>query len=283
MSTPTIDLVASDPRVTPDWIAARLDQPGVRVVEVDVSRTAYDAGHIPGAVFWDAYGDLRPVDYRPLPSSEFARLLSRSGIGPDTTVVFYGYGAYLGYWLMRSYSHTRVCLMDGPREQWADAGLALTTELPDLAQTEYPIGSGRPDLATQADVLGLIGDVDAVIVDTRSHEEFTGERFWPSGGMQEGGRAGHIPGAVWLGVDTAVQSPEQVRALCEAAAVSPDRHVIVHCTIGNRASQVWYVLKHLLGYPRVSVYYGSWAEWGTARETPVATEVGVNAARGGAG
>lgn len=110
MSTATFDVQAV---VGPDWIAARVDDPTVRIIEVDVSPAAFDAGHIPGAVFWNAYGDLRPVDYRPLPSSAFARLLAQSGIGPDTTVVFYGYGAYLGYWLMRSYGHSRVCLWAG--------------------------------------------------------------------------------------------------------------------------------------------------------------------------
>jgi thiosulfate/3-mercaptopyruvate sulfurtransferase len=242
--------------VGPDWIAARLDDPSVRIVEVDVSPAAFDAGHIPGAVFWNAYGDLRPVEYRPLAASEFSGLLSRSGIGPDTTVVFYGYGAYLGYWLLRSCSHARVCLMSGPRERWVEDGQAWDSST----------GTG---LVTRGDVFGLIGDPDAVLLDVRSREEFTGERFWPSGGMQDGGRAGHIPGAVWLPVDIARQSPGEIRDACEAAGVTPDRHVVVYCTIGNRASQVWFVLKQMLGYPRVSVYYGSWAEWGTALETPV--------------
>jgi thiosulfate/3-mercaptopyruvate sulfurtransferase len=269
MSTQIFDPVGTEARVSPGWIAAHLDEPDVRMVEIDVSPASFDAGHVPGAVFWNAYGDLRPVDYRPLPSSELVGLLERSGIGPDTTVVFYGYGAYLGYWLLRSYGHARVFLMDGLREQWVDAGHVWTTEVAAPAPARYVIGSHRPDLAAEADVLRLIGDPDAVLVDVRSREEFTGERFWPSGGMQEGGRAGHIPGAVWLPVDIAQQSPEEVRELCQSAAVGPDRHVVIYCTIGNRASQVWYALKYLLGYPRVSVYYGSWAEWGTTSGAPV--------------
>jgi thiosulfate/3-mercaptopyruvate sulfurtransferase len=247
----------------------RLDDPSVRIVEVDVSAAPFDAGHIPGAVFWDAYTDLRPVGYRPLDPPDFARLLSRSGIGPDTTVVFYGYGAYLGYWLMRSHGHARVHLMSGGRDRWRETGHGWSTEVPAPSPVPYSIDSARSDVATQAEVLGLTDDPDAVVVDVRSRWEFIGERFWPSGGMQEGGRAGHIPGAVWLPLDIAQHGPDEVRDLCAAAGVDPDRHLVVYCTIGNRASQVWFALKHLLGYPRVSVYYESWAEWGNTSALPV--------------
>jgi len=262
--------------VGPDWIAARLGDPSVRIVEIDVSPAAYEAGHIPGAVFWNAYADLRPVEYRPLSSSEFTRLLSRSGIGRDSAVVFYGYGAYLGYWLMQSCGHAQAFLMDGPRERWLEAGYAWTPETVPPSPASYPAGSASAERVARDDVLGLIGDPDVALVDVRSREEFTGERFWPSGGMQEGGRAGHIPGAVWLPLDIAQQGPEEVRDICEAAGLGPDRHLVVYCTIGNRASQVWFVLGRVLGYPRVSVYYGSWAEWGTARETPVSSEAALS-------
>ena len=258
--------------VGPDWIAARSGDPSVRVVEVDVSPAAFDTGHIPGAVFWNAYGDLRPVEYRPLNPSEFADLLSRSGISPDATVVFYGYGAYLGFWLMRSYGHEKVHLMGGARDRWPQAGHEWTTEVSALTAVPYPVASAQSDVVAQAEVLALVGDPDAAVVDVRSREEFTGERFWPSGGMQDGGRAGHIPGAVWLPIDIVEQSPDEIRDVCETAGAPPDRHVVVYCTIGNRASQVWFALKHLLGYPRVSIYYGSWAEWGTTPGVPVQLE-----------
>src|ERR1700686_4320475 len=103
----------SDPTVDVAWIAAHLDDPKVRIVEIDVSRAAYDQGHIPGAVLWNAYADLRDAGYRPIPRADFERVLSRSGISPETTVVFYGYGAFLGFWLMKAYGHRDARVLDG--------------------------------------------------------------------------------------------------------------------------------------------------------------------------
>lgn len=275
MSTATFDVARAEPLVGPDWIASRLGGASLRVVEVDVSPAAFEAGHIPGAVFWNAYADLRPVAYRPLDAAGLAALLSRSGIGPDTTVVFYGYAAYLGYWLLQSVGHVRAFLMDGPRERWLEAGGAWSVDASAPAAVPYPLRSVARDVVTRDDVVSLIDDPDAVLVDVRSREEFTGERFWPSGATEGAGRAGCVPGAVWLGVDVLQRRPTEVREACEAAGVVPDRHVVVYCTIGNRASLAWYVLTQVLRYPRVSVYYGSWAEWGTAVDTPVETGDGV--------
>lgn len=278
MSVSVVNATEFDSRVDPDWIAARLDDPAVRVVEIDVSAAAFDAGHIPGATFWNAYGHLRSVDYRPISDEALSAVLARSGIGPETTVVFYGYAAYLGFWLMRSHGHRRICLMDGTRDRWAHAGYAWTAEAHATqasASGPYQVTPGSNDVIGRGAVLGLLGDPDTVLLDVRSHEEFTGDRFWPSGASQDGGRAGHLPGAVWLaadlvrGSDGELRDIDRLRRLFADAGVPRERRIVVYCTIGNRASQVWYVLRHLLGYPHVSVYYGSWAEWGTTRGLPV--------------
>src|SRR5690348_4193083 len=108
MSTATVDPTHTEVLVDPVWIHDHLDDPGVRLVEVDVSPAAYKQGHIPSAVLWNAYSDLRRPDYSPVASAELARLLSRSAIDRSTTIVLYGYGAYLGFWLMKRVGHERV-------------------------------------------------------------------------------------------------------------------------------------------------------------------------------
>jgi thiosulfate/3-mercaptopyruvate sulfurtransferase len=236
-------------------------------------------------VFWNAYGDLRPVGYRPISDADLSALLERSGIGPDTTVAFYGYAAYLGFWLLSAHGHLRSCLMDGPRDRWSEAGYGWTTDVPpEPASGPYALAPATEDLTTRGTVLELIGDPDAVLVDVRSYEEYSGECFWPSGASEGGGRAGRVPGALWLpaelvrGPDGRLGDIAALRRLLLDAGVSPEYRVVVYCTIGNRASQVWYALRHLLHYPRVSVYYGSWAEWGTTRGLPV--EAGAGAENG---
>lgn len=264
--------------VDPRWIAEHLQDADVRLVEVDVSPAAYEAGHIPGAVLWNAYTDLRHRDYAAIDSTELAALLSRSGISPASTIVFYGYGAYLGFWLMKRYGHNRVLLMDGPRNGLKPAEYGWIAEKPTITASSYELTAQDPALVASREVVQeLIGRPEASILDVRSQDEFAGERFWPSGATEEVGRAGHIPGATHLPFELirddeqALRSPAELRALFDAHGVRPERPIVTYCTIGNRASQVWFALKYVLGYPDVSVYYGSWVEWGRLPGTPIET------------
>lgn len=264
--------------VGPEWLAAHLADPDLRIIEVDVSRAAYDEGHIPGAVLWDAYKDLRHPDFVPINKAEFEAVLAHSGVTPDTTVVFYGYAPLLGYWLMDRHGHERMQVMEGPREQWEGGDREWSTEIPEPDPTSYVSDGGHVGLlASMAEVQEGIGDSETVILDVRSAEEFSGERFWPSGAAEDVGRSGHIPGAVHVPVSVLTDADgkpvdrEKLRTLFEEAGVTPDKKVITYCTIGNRASKVAFVLRHELHFPDVAVYYGSWSHWGHQPEAPVET------------
>jgi thiosulfate/3-mercaptopyruvate sulfurtransferase len=261
------------------WVAAHVGDPSVRVVELDVSRAAYDAGHIPGAVLWNAYSDLRDDAYKPIGLQELERLLSRSGVSPEMTLIFYGYGAALGLWLMTAHGHGDVRMLEGPRDRWVLDGHEWSTDVPEPAESSYPLTGARADLlAAQTAVESAIGDQGQVLLDVRAPAEYSGERFWPSGATADVGRAGHVPGAISVPIDLlrnedeTTKPPDELRRVLDQAGVTGEKPIIVYCTIGNRASQAWFALKHLLGYPDVSVYYGSWVEWGKAPDTPVELE-----------
>jgi len=263
----------------PVWLAEHLDDPDVRVVEVDVSRAAYDQGHIPGAILWNAYTDLHHVqDYSPLDRSEFEELLRRSGFTPNTTIVFYGYGPYLGFWLAKAYGHQRALVLNGTRPDWLDARLPWTATLPEPTPSSYTLEASQITQLMSLEALqAALGSGDTLILDVRSQAEFVGERFWPSGATAGAGRPGHIPGAVHLHIDLlhtadgAFKSTGELRQLFQERGVVPERSVVTYCTIGARASEAALVLHYLLGYPDVRVYDGSWAEWGTQAKTPIET------------
>jgi thiosulfate/3-mercaptopyruvate sulfurtransferase len=259
-----------------DWIAARVGDPGLRLVEVDVSRAAFDEGHIPGAVLWNAYTDLRDQNYRPVGLAELERLFSRSGISPETCVVTYGYSGPLGFWLLKTHGHERVRILTGPREQWAEAGHEWSAGTPPPKESAYPPVVAKEDwLASRQAVQDAIIDPTQLILDVRAEAEYTGEIFWPSGATEDVGRAGHVPGAVSVPIDLLraeggkLKGPEELRRILKQAGVAKDKTVITYCTIGNRASEAWFALKYLLDYPEVRVYYGSWVEWGKATDTPI--------------
>ena len=260
--------------VDPQWLEDRLHDPSVRVVEVDVSRAGYDQWHIDGAVLWNVYAELKGPGYRLIEPAAMEQLLSRSGIGPDTTVVFYGYAPAMGLWLMKLYRHADVRILNCSRDTWREEGRPAAADAAVPAATSYHLGDPDQRIrASQAAVLGVIGDPGTTILDVRSAEEYRGDRFWPSGGMEPGGRAGHIPTAVHQPVDGlydergAFRSPEALSEIF--AAADPDREIVTYCTIGGRASTAWFVLTQLLGHERVRVYDGSWAEWGRTPDAPV--------------
>jgi thiosulfate/3-mercaptopyruvate sulfurtransferase len=262
------------------WLRERLDDPSVRVVEVDVSGARYKEGHIPGAVLWNAYTDLHHSDYSAVDPGELKSLLSKSGISPTTTVVFYGYAPYLGFWLMKSVGHSRARILDATRDAWVEGRGPWTAETGQVPAAAYSLPPEPPtSVASLESTWAAVGDSDQVILDVRTKAEYDGERFWPSGATEGAGRAGHIPGAVHLPIellreaDGSLKTRDEIRKTIDELGIDPSRPVITYCTIGGRATEAWFVLTHLLGFANVRVYAGSWANWGTAADTPIETNV----------
>jgi thiosulfate/3-mercaptopyruvate sulfurtransferase len=276
ISLQTASATFADVSAEPAWLIEHLNDADVRIVEVDVSRAAYDEGHIPGAVLWSAYTDLHHADYSPLESSEFEELLGSSGLAPDDTIVFYGYAAYLGFWLMKAYGHKRALVLHSTRKDWNEAHQPWTGVIPKPVKSTYQLPAETPtQLITLNSLQAALETRQPIILDVRSEAEFVGERFWPSGTTEGVGRTGHIPGAVHMHADLlhtsdgTFESAEVLRQIFNDRGVIPERSIVTYCTIGIRASEAAFVLKYLLGYTDVRVYAGSWAEWGTRKDTPI--------------
>jgi len=193
-------------------------------------------------------------------------------------VVTYGYSAPLGFWLLRAHGHEDVRMLMGPRDQWAQMGRPWSTDVPAVAESAHPPVLADDDLlASREAVMSAVNEASQLVLDVRAEREYDGELFWPSGATEDVGRTGHVPGAVSVPIallraeDGTLRSADELRGVFEQAGVTKDKALITYCTIGNRASEAWFALKYLLGYPDVRVYYGSWVEWGKATDTPIET------------
>ena len=269
--------------VSTEWVAAHLDDPKIRLVESNEDVLLYDVGHIPGAVKIDWHTDLNdPVVRDYINKEQFEALMSRLGIGNDTTVIFYGdknnWWATYAFWVFQLFGHTDAKVMDGGRVKWLAEGRTMTRDLPTYSPTSY-VAQARSDSKMRAfrdDVLAHL-EINGPLVDVRSPAEYKGELLHMADYPQEGAlRGGHIPGAKsvpWARAanpDGSFKSAEELRAIYEAEqGLRPADNIIAYCRIGERSSHSWFVLTYLLGYQNVRNYDGSWTEWGNAVRVPV--------------
>jgi thiosulfate/3-mercaptopyruvate sulfurtransferase len=264
------------------WLEEHGGDENVRIIEVDEDTTAYDKGHIRGAVSWNWSTDLHTKvgrDY--LDQAGFSDLMSKAGVGDGTTVVLYGgnnnwFAAY-AYWLLKLRGYGDVKLLNGGRKKWELESRELVQEVPSHQASGFTIsGSEQPSIrALRDEVISKVGS-NTGLVDVRSPEEFRGEKLAPDHLPQEQSQVpGHIQGAKnipWAKAaneDGTFKSADELRELYEAEGITSDKEVIAYCRIGERSSHTWFALQELLGYRNVKNYDGSWTEYGSLVGAPV--------------
>ena len=271
--------------VDTQWVEDLLNDPKVRVAEVDYDPTAnYKLGHVQGAVLFDWKEDINDPLTRNIFSKQSCEdLMKRAGINNDTTLILYGdfnnWFAAFALWVFNYYGHKQTKIMNGGRKKWELEKRQYTNEEPDAGSSNYiaqppeeGIRAYLPDVRRALDRVN-----ETVLVDVRSPKEFSGEiTAPPEYPTEHAQRGGHIPGAnniPWAQAvkesDGTFKSPQELKSLYEAKGVTPDKDVICYCRIGERSSHTWFVLKYLLGYPSVRNYDGSWTEWGNMIGNPI--------------
>jgi thiosulfate/3-mercaptopyruvate sulfurtransferase len=277
--------------VSTEWVAQNRNSPTLRLVEVDVDTTAYNQGHIPGAVGWNWQTQLQDNIRRDLiDKAALEKLLGESGISNDTTIILYGdnnnwFAAY-AFWQLKYYGHKDVRLLNGGRKKWLEEKRPLTTEPAKVARATYRVsGTDESIRARKEEVFAVLeGKRRGQLVDVRSVDEFTGKIVAPPGLSETAQRAGHIPGAAnipWAQAaneDGTFKSFDALASLYQSKGITGADEIIAYCRIGERSSHTWFVLKYLLGYENVLNYDGSWTEWGNLVGAPIVNQTATAAA-----
>jgi thiosulfate/3-mercaptopyruvate sulfurtransferase len=276
------DYANTDVLVETDWLEQHAGDSDVAVVEVDEDVTAYEKGHIPGAIALNWKTELHDTDRREFASSDqLARLLGSRGISNDHTIVLYSgnnnWFATYAYWLFKYRGVEKVKLLNGGRKKWELESRDLSQEVPDRGQATFTPGQEDTSIRIFRDeVIERVKAGDKAWVDVRAPEEFRGELLAPPHLPQEQAQVpGHIPGAsniTWsktVKEDGTFKPAEELKELYTKEGITPDREVVAYCRIGERSSHSWFVLRELLGFDKVRNYDGSWTEYGSLVGVPV--------------
>jgi len=278
----------SDVLVSTEWVAEHLDDPSVRIIESNEDQLLYKSGHIKNSVEVDWARDLNDQvrrDY--LQKANFEALMSRIGVTPETTVVFYGdknnWWACYAFWIFQLFNHTRARIMDGGRVKWELEKRDLTKEVPNFKTTSYKAPE-RQDQRIRAFRDSVLEHVQSglPLVDVRSPQEYSGEKLHMEGYPNEGAlRGGHIPGAKSIPWARAINPSDgsfkpavELKEIYQIEnGLKPEVDTIAYCRIGERSSHSWFVLTYLLGFKHVRNYDGSWTEWGNLVNVPIEKSV----------
>src|SRR4030095_13841724 len=258
-----------DSLVETSWLAEHLNDPDIRIVESNEDILLYGTGHISNAVHIDWRANLNaPVQRDYITPEAFAKLASRHGIFPDTTVIFYGdkanWWAAYALWVFRLFGHEKVKLLNGGRSKWEAEGRPYTREIPTFPEAVSPVPAARLDSKIRAFKEDALAQ--RPLIDVRSSGEFEGEITHMPEYPQEGVlRGGHIPGAKSVPWKTAVKddgtfkpASELEKIYLQGCGVNEKTDTVVYCRIGERSSHTWFVLTYLLGLDNVRNYDGSW-------------------------
>lgn len=270
--------------VDTEWVANNPPNESRKLIEVDYDpENGYKKGHVKGAsLIWWKRDINDPVTRDIVNKKQFEELMGKHGVKPDSEVILYGdfnnWFAAFAFWVFKYYGHENIKIMNGGRKKWELEEREYTTDEPQLTQTTYK--AQPPDEGLRAylfDVRRSLDQEATSMVDVRSPKEFTGEiTAPPEYPMEHAQRGGHIPGAANIPWATAVKdedgtfkSADELKEIYEGKGITPDKHIITYCRIGERSSHTWFVLTYLLGYPKVRNYDGSWTEWGNMIGNPV--------------
>jgi thiosulfate/3-mercaptopyruvate sulfurtransferase len=258
--------------VSTEWVADHLSDSSIRLVESNEDVLLYPSGHMTGAVQVDWTADLNDQLRRDYISRKgFETLMSRIGVTPKTTVVFYGdknnWWACYAFWVFQLFGHTNARVMDGGRVKWMKEGRPMTREVPAYPATRYR----APEVLAHVKAKGQL-------VDVRSPEEYAGTRMHMPDYPNEGAlRGGHIPGARSIPWGRAINAAdgtfkdaaELTDLYVKSNKLKKDKPTIAYCRIGERSSHSWFALKYLIGFKNVKNYDGSWTEWGNSVGVPI--------------